>query len=128
MSFNFQLLLECTESREAADNLSCCKGDRLARMFLLQSHQLLLQAHSFPLRLFHDVRATVAWIPGRKYNQWSVTTIFSLEVTVSPAFHCRTKKCTQRREEPLLTSVNMDIVTQIRQRFAERQMCAVLQG
>lgn len=44
----------------------------------------------------------------------------SLEVTISPAFHCHSKKCTHGREEPLLTCVNMDIVAQTHKRFAER--------
>lgn len=49
----------------------------------------------------------------------------SLVVTISPAFHCHSKKCTHGREEPLLTCVNMDIVAQIHKRFAERIMCTV---
>jgi len=42
----------------------------------------------------------------------------SLQVTLSPAFHCHQKKCTRVREGPLLTCVNVVTVAQIHSRFA----------
>lgn len=89
VSCNFQLFPECTQSRTAADNLSRCREGGLTCAFLLQAYLLLLLLSEFPTEVI-----SCCFCYSGLDSRWTEQPMgcevhSSLEVTVSPAFHCR---------------------------------------